>query len=142
MNSDTKVFKGWDAALISHLENYPDVQLVGQLGGILNEDGMGVGYGYGYDIDFVMGWCMCMPRSTYEVFGLFNKQLTFAYCEDADLSLRIKEAGSKIYALHSPLVYHYGNVTIKEVAKEGDVDVSKTFELNHQYMKVKWKDYL
>jgi GT2 family glycosyltransferase len=73
---------------------------------------------------------------------LFSKQLKFAYCEDADLCLRLKEAGHKIYALHAPLVHHHGNKTIKSVYDKGEVDVEASFEANHEYMKLRWKDYL
>jgi len=142
LNSDTVVFEGWDSAMIAFLQTHEDVGVVGQLGGMLNETGLGVDSGFGYDVDYIMGWCLCLSRDTYEEHGLFNKQLTFAYCEDADLSLRLKEAGLKVYALHAPLVHHYGNKTIKQVSQEGEIDVKKTFDLNHQYMQVRWKDYL
>jgi len=142
LNSDTIVFEGWDSAMIAFLQTHEDVGIVGQLGGMLDETGLGIDSGFGYDIDYIMGWCLCLSRDTYEEHGLFNKQLTFAYCEDADLSLRIKEAGLKVYALHAPLVHHYGSKTIKKVSEEGEVDVKKTFDLNHKYMQMRWKEYL
>lgn len=142
LNSDTKVFEGWDIAITAHLIENPDIGVVGYLGGLLNEDGMGDGSGYGFQIDYVMGWCLGIRRSTYNQYGLFNKQLTFAYCEDADLSLRLREVGLKSYALHAPLVHHYGNKTIKQVAAEKEVDVQKSFDLNHTYMRLRWGDYL
>lgn len=142
LNSDTKVFEGWDAAMVGHLKEQSELGVVGYLGGLLGEDGMGVGSAYGYDIDYVMGWCLCVARSTYEQHGLFSKQLTFAYCEDADLSLRLREAGLFPYAIHAPLVHHYGNKTIKQVSEEKEMDVKKSFDLNHTYMRFRWGDYL
>ena len=68
--------------------------------------------------------------------------MKFAYCEDTDLSLRLKEAGHKIYALYAPLVHHYQNKTIKTVEKEGEVDVRASFEHNHEYIKLRWSHYL
>jgi len=54
----------------------------------------------------------------------------------------MREEGKKVYALHAPLVHHFGNKTIDAVSKEKEVNVSQSFKLNHQYMKVRWKDYL
>lgn len=142
LNSDTKVFEGWDRAMTGFLDAHPDVAQVGYWGGHMGPDGRGFGGSNGYEIDYVPGWCFCMARSTYDQFGLFNKQLRFAYCEDADLSLRLKEAGNKIYALHAPLVHHYQNKTIIEVEKEGQIDVAASFEANHQYIKERWNGYL
>lgn len=142
LNSDTQVVKGWDAALIGHLIEKPEIGVIGYLGGLLNEECVGSGSNYGWDIDYVMGWCLCISRQIYKEHGLFNKQLRFAYCEDSELSLRLRKIGLKPYALHAPLVHHYGNKTIKQVAQEQEVDVSKSFESNHAYMRWQWADYL
>lgn len=142
LNSDTKVFPHWDTAMIGWLQQYPEVAQVGYWGGHLGPDGRGFGGQNGYDVDYIPGWCFCISRETYNQFGLFNKEMKFAYCEDADLSLTLQDAGKKIYALHVPLVYHYQNKTIKVVEKEGEVDVRATFEHNHEYLRRRWKDYL
>jgi hypothetical protein len=142
LNSDTKVFAGWDKAMTGFLEQNPDVAQVGFWGGHMGPDGRGFGGANGSEVDYIPGWCFCISRKTYEKHGLFNKQLTFAYCEDADLSLRLKEAGKKIYALYSPLVHHYQNKTIIEVEKEGQINVAASFESNHQFMKSRWKHYI
>tara|TARA_Y100000034_G_scaffold73807_1_gene88760 strand:+ start:958 stop:2052 length:1095 start_codon:yes stop_codon:yes gene_type:complete len=142
INSDCKVFEGWDTAMLGFLQHHPDVKQIGYWGGHLTEEGRGFGGSNGYEIDYVPGWCFCIDRATYEEFGLFNKQLQFAYCEDADLSLRLQEAGHKIYALYTPLVHHYQNKTIKTVEREGEVDVRASFKHNHEYIELRWKDYL
>jgi hypothetical protein len=142
LNSDTKVFQHWDTAMIGFLQQHPDVAQVGYWGGHMGPDGRGFGGDNGYEVDYIPGWCFCVSRETYNQFGLFSKQLDFAYCEDADLSLRLKEAGKSIYALHAPLVYHFQNKTIQAVEKEGVVDVRATFERNHKYIQNRWKDYL
>ena len=142
LNSDTKVFEYWDSAMIAVLRNEPHVKQVGYWGGHLDSDGRGFGGSNGYDVDYIPGWCFCIARSTYEENGLFSPHLSFAYCEDADFSLRLKEKGGKIYALHAPLVHHYQNKTIIEVEKQGEIDVRATFEQNHKYLKSRWKNYL
>lgn len=142
LNSDTKVFEGWDRVMTGFLDAHPDTAQVGYWGGHLGPDGRGFGGANGFDVDYIPGWCFCISRATYNEFGLFDKHLKFAYCEDADLSLRLKEKGKRIYSLHAPLVHHYQNKTIMEVEKEGQIDVAATFAHNHEYIKTRWKNYL
>lgn len=142
LNSDTKVHEGWDKALIGFLERNPEYAATGFMGGLVDEEGKGVSVGCGEDIDFICGWCCCFSRQIYDRFGLFDeKNLRFAYCEDADFSFRLKEAGLKIYALHLDLAEHFGNKTAKAVKEQGQ-DLATTFSHNHQYMRERWKNYL
>lgn len=143
LNSDTKVFAQWDTAMLAVLQQERSVAQVGYWGGHMGPDGRGFGGANGYEIDYVPGWCFAIERAMYERFGLFDDEhLRFAYCEDADLSLRLKESGRKIYALYPSLVHHFQNKTITEVEKEGQIDVRASFEYNHAYIKERWKDYL
>jgi len=142
LNSDCKVFEFWDRAMIGFLRENPDVAQVGFWGGHMDAEGRGFGGDHGYDVDYIPGWCFCISRTTYAQFGLFSPELQFAYCEDADLSLRLKSAGRKIYALHPALVHHHQNATIKEVEKEGEVDVNATFQHNHAWMRKQWSHYI
>lgn len=140
LNSDTEVFAGWDAHLCGFLQKHPDVAQVGCLGGLLESDGTGSYTNFGYDIDYVLGWCFCMRRSLCESTGLFNEEMQFAYFEDADLSLRLKSLGHKLYALHSPVVHHYGNKTVAQAALE--LDLMPNISFNHSIIKEKWSRYL
>ena len=143
LNSDCKVFEKWADTMVGFLQHHPDVAEVGFWGGHMDHEGRGFGGTTGYEIDYIPGWALCISRETYNEFGLFDsKNLEFAYCEDADLSLRLKEAGKKIYALHAPLCHHYQNKTITAVAKEGDVDAAATFQHNHEYMARRWAKYI
>lgn len=144
LNSDTVVYEGWWQLMLGWLQSHPEVGEVGCLGGLLDENGIGGTVAFGYDIDYLMGWGICLRRSTYESLGfhLFSPQLQFAYAEDSDLSLRIQEAGHKIYGCYCQLVFHYGNATVTEVKKAKTHPLHKTFEHNHEYMRLRWKDYL
>lgn len=142
LNSDTKVFEGWDTGLISYLQHNSDTLQTGYLGGVLDKEGMGGLAAWGKDIDYICGFCSCISRETYTNLGLFDDNLKFAYCEDADLSLRIKDSGKDIYALHLMLVHHYENKTIQVVHREGKINVAESFKVNHAYMKQKWESYL
>lgn len=141
LNSDTEVRKGWDMALIGWLEAKKDCAIVGYLGGLLEANGQGEMAWSGSLIDYVCGWCCCLSRAKYDQFGLFDEEnLAFAYGEDADLSLRLVEAGYSVYALHLGWVIHYGNVTINEVVKIRNCKTS--FDENHAYLKRRWAKYL
>lgn len=142
LNSDTKVSEKWTDALLGWLQQNPDCAAVGYCGGLLDEKGMGVHSGVGYDIDYVCGWALCFSRKVLSEFGLFSPELRFAYAEDADFSLRLKEAGRQVYALASPLVHHYGNQTIKEVLKVESAEIKAAIAQNHDYIRLRWADYL
>ncbi len=141
LNSDTEVRAGWEAALIDYLKAHPDTGEVGYGGGLLGPDAIGCGSSTGDAIDYVAGWCACLPRAVVEQHGLFDEgHLRFAYGEDSDLSLRLQEAGLKIYVLPDALVTHFGNATIREVQKTRDT--SPTFAANHAHLCRRWADYL
>jgi GT2 family glycosyltransferase len=141
LNSDTEVSKGWDTALIGWLKSNPNCTIVGYHGGTLDADGRGWGGRIDDKIDYVSGWCLCISRQTYDSYGLFDgKNLSFAYGEDSDFSLRMREAGFDVHALHMNLVLHYGNVTALEVNKV--MDTTPTFNKNHEYIRQRWANYL
>ena len=138
LNSDTIVSSGWDEALIGYLQSNIHTKLIGYMGGVLDEKGLGLGAAYGNLIDYVMGWCMCLSKQTYETFGLFNEELQFAYFEDSDLSLRIKSSHS-IYALHLRYVHHFGNITVRSL---NAADYQDTFNNNQKIFASHWGKYL
>jgi GT2 family glycosyltransferase len=141
LNSDTEVYKGWDTAMVGWLKAKTEYAQVGYLGGMLEENGQGGKSWSGECIDYVCGWCVCMPRTIFNKVGLFDEDhLKFAYGEDADLSLRLIEAGYKLRALHLGLVLHHGNATINEVKLKQDCKT--TFIQNHDYIRLRWGSYL
>lgn len=142
LNSDTKVFELWDSTMVSFLKKNESVAQVGYWGGHLDNEGRGFGGSYGFDIDYVPGWCFCVSRETYQKHGLFSDKLKFAYFEDSDYSLRLKEAGKAIYALYAPLVHHFQNKTVINVEKEGTINLRANFEHNQTYVKQRWQSYL
>ena len=122
------------------MQTHSDVAAVGCQGGLLDEHMIGKTIGAGYRIDYLCGWCLCFPRAIYEKIGLFDEvNLDFAYGEDSDFSLRLKEAGYKIYGMHSDLVLHLQART--SVVVQHERDISATFIRNHAYLAERWKSY-
>ena len=139
LNDDTVVYPGWDKAMIGHIQSIGTAQ-VGYVGGWLDENAKGSRFGWGGGVDYIPGWCFAIPRTTYEKFGLFDEEFKFAYCEDADFSLRLTAAGERIYALHLGLVHHYENATIQAVAEKSDRSTS--FRKNHAVLRERWSKRL
>jgi GT2 family glycosyltransferase len=141
INTDAIVYEGWDQLLVGWLVSNPNTAQVGFQGGILNHLGQGVGVRFGGDIDYVCGWCSCIPRHVYDEFGLFDEtHLEFAYCEDSDFSMRLREAGKNIYALHTQLAHHFQNKTVVEVMKEQEI--RHFIARNHEYLRKRWEKFL
>jgi hypothetical protein len=143
LNSDTIVSNLWDKVLIGSLENNKEVAISGFCGGILDKEGKGYDYAFGFDCDYICGYCMCFPKAVYQEFGLFDEEnLKFAYFEDSDFSLRVKEKNRKIYACHShELVHHFGNKTTFELLSKNKFPFPE-IENNSNYFKKRWAKYL
>jgi GT2 family glycosyltransferase len=140
LNSDTEVLPMWDCVLMSWLDKHQKYAQSGYIGGYLNKYGRGVRFGHGDNVDYISGFCFCIKKQTYEKFGLFDKNLQFAYCEDSDFSLRLRDKKQKIYACYSKLVIHHENKTIRQVVKQ--VDVGKFIRNNEKFIRSKWFKYL
>jgi GT2 family glycosyltransferase len=143
LNSDTEVMANWDKPLIAWLQQNPDVGATGYQGCVLDERGKGGLIRLGYEIDYISGWCLCTSRAIYDEIGLFDEDhLEFAYCEDCDFSLRLKENGRRVYALHMTQVAHFENKTITTVAKGKPQWLQDHFDHNHQYLRERWSTFL
>ena len=143
LNSDTEVTAGWDKPLVAWLQQHPDVGAVGYQGCILDEYGKGGIIRFGYEVDYVSGWSLCLPRSIYQQIGLFDEEhLQFAYAEDCDFSLRVKEAGYKVYSLHISQVAHHENATIQAISKTRPQWLQDHFNHNHSYLRERWETFL
>jgi GT2 family glycosyltransferase len=140
INSDTEVIKNWDSVLIGAMMNNPQIAQTGFQGGILNKNGECTSTASGFNIDYICGYCFCINKKTYEEFGLFDdKNLNFAYCEDSDFSLRLKEKEKKIYACYSSeLVRHYGSKTSIDVFNKNN-ELTEIIKKNRIYLVERWK---
>ena len=133
LNSDTEVFDGWTNALCTYLDK--GYSQVGYLGCYLDDQLSGNIVGFGEEVDYILGWAFAIKRQTYKSFGLFDERFEFAYFEDVDLSLRLKKAGEKIYALYNPLVHHYGNKTVNF-----NTSILNYIKNNYKKFYEKWSD--
>lgn len=142
LNSDTQVGPHWSEAILGGIQQ--GYAIVGYEGCRLNSMAEGGLLGSGEEIDYVSGWCLGVSREIVKIFGnLFDSDhLEFAYGEDSDLSLRFREQGYSIYALHLKHVVHHENKTVNEVRVKREEDLKRTFAKNHEYLRQRWSSFL
>jgi GT2 family glycosyltransferase len=91
----------------------PDIKIVGPVGARLNPDGSGMEE-HSALYDYIEGSCLATPTEFIKRIGLFDTQLlTFAYCEDSDLSLRVRSEGYKIRKVGFSHIHNQGATTKK-----------------------------
>ncbi len=90
----------------------------------------------GRDFEYLNGACLCCKTEIVRKHGLFDPALKWAYGEDSDLSLRMREKG---YTLHHAdfILQHEVAATSKHVP-----EVRKNTAANHQYLINRWSHYL
>ena len=161
LNNDTRVVAGWLDALLDSFVTFPAAGLVGsklcyadgslqEAGGIIWRDGSCWNYGRNDDpnrpqysharrVDYVSGCSIAVPVDLWQILGGFDPLYTPAYCEDADLALRISAAGREIWLQPQSRVIHYEG-------KTGGTDTStgvKAYQIvNSRKMYLRWRERL
>ncbi len=90
----------------------------------------------GRDFEYLNGACLCCKTELVKKHGLFDPNLKWAYGEDSDLSLRMRERG---YTLHHAdfVLSHEVAATSKHVP-----EVRAHSNANHAYLIRRWSHYL
>jgi len=133
LNNDTRVVDGWLDALIGSFARWPNAGLVGsklhypdgslqEAGGIIWRDGTAWNYGRGDDpnrpqysharqVDYISGCSIALPADLWRELGGFDSHFHPAYCEDADLALRVRAAGREVWYQPQSRIVHYEGKT-------------------------------
>lgn len=122
--------------------SYEMVGAVGPRGGCrtIQEDGVGSAR---EGLDYIEGACLAVRRAEYlEVGGFDHEYYHFAYCEDADLCLKLRRKGYKLVEVDLP-GYEHGRASTTELVKERNtVDIDGFRVINQLRLKRRWRDYM
>lgn len=135
LNNDTKVDISWLKEIVKVFKedrmvgaaqpkvlNYYSPKKIDTLGGLINFYGFAGGGNLGIndiarldtrEIFFAVGSAMVVKKKLLEEVGSFDPNF-FMYCEDVDLSWRIRLRGYKILLIPRAIVYHRISFTVKK----------------------------
>lgn len=135
LNDDTLLPPNWLEKLGAEFDKFPTAALAAPKGGCQSLRPDFHGYSGGA-FEYLNGACLCCKTSLMRKHGLFDRHLVWAYGDDADLSLRMRELG---YTLHYADFYlsHEVGATSRHVN-----EVKQNQALNHAYLQERWATYL
>lgn len=135
-NDDTLVCPRWLEMLREPFQQFPTAALSGPQARCtrLTEQMRGIP---GYGLEYLEGSCLMGRTSLLKQHGLFDPNLKFAYGEDSDLSLRMRQLGYTIHQVPFRLPFHAGGATTRTVPNLKPIILE-----NHRYLMTKWADYL
>ncbi len=133
LNNDTRVVEHWLDALVDSFQLFPWAGLVGSKtlypDGRLQEAGCIIWrdascwndgrdsdpnhprHNFAREVDYVSGCSIMMPTALFRSLGGFDAHFAPAYCEDADLAMRVREAGREVWFQPQSRVIHDEGVT-------------------------------
>ena len=159
LNNDVVVTEGWLERLISHLEQSPDIGMVGPMSNSVSGPQIVQDVPYGSSLDNMqtyargftagnlgkttehmrlVGFCILMKKEVVDVIGGLDENYGSGNFEDDDLCLRSFIAGYKNIIANDVFIHHYGSMTFKG----NSIDYMATMKKNFSYFGKKWKDIL
>lgn len=76
-----------------------------------------------------------IPMEVIDKVGLLDERFGYGCSEDVDYCRRLKRAGYKIYVDGNTEIYHYGNMSFKQLP----IDFGAHMKKNRELLKNKWK---
>jgi GT2 family glycosyltransferase len=161
LNNDTRAVEGWLDALVDSFTLFPNAGLVGSKlfypDGRLQESGCIIWrdascwndgrdgdpnrpqYSHARQVDYVSGCSIMLRTSLFRALGGFDTHFSPAYCEDADLALRVREAGHEVWFQPQSRIIHDEGVTSGTSTAQG----AKAYQIvNGRKLFLRWRDRL
>jgi GT2 family glycosyltransferase/glycosyltransferase involved in cell wall biosynthesis len=161
LNNDTRVVDGWLDELLDTFATFPNAGAAGsklfypdgvlqEAGGIIWRDGSAWNFGrnddpnrpqysYARRVDYVSGCALAVPMELWRSLGGFDQLFRPAYCEDADLCLRITAIGREMWLQPQSRVVHYEGKTSGTDVRVG----AKAYQvINQKRLFMRWRERL
>ncbi|WP_423414775.1 glycoside hydrolase family 99-like domain-containing protein [Hyphomicrobium sp. B1] len=124
-----------------------------EAGCLLNKDGTGslIGFGthpgaprfnYDREVEHVSAAAMLISRSLFHKMGGFDPVYAPAYCEDADLSMKVRECGLSIVYVHEAVVAHHLSATTDDMTSDKQKTKHRRIARNRDIFVSRWIDRL
>lgn len=139
LNNDLEVVPGWLEGMEKKFIGNPKVAVAGVRGGCTGLSPEGVGFP-SPKLEYIEGSCLMIKTDLARRHGLFSPYLKFAYYEDSDLSLRMRELGYEIAVASDIQILHLGSRTSNLV--KNTVDLQGYYIRNSAVFKARWRKYL
>ena len=161
LNNDTRVVDGWLDALVDSFVLFPKAGLVGSKlfypDGRLQESGCIIWrdascwndgrngdpnhprHSHARQVDYVSGCSIMLRTELFHALGGFDAHFAPAYCEDADLALRVREADLEVWFQPQSRVIHYEGATSGTSTAHG---VKSNQLVNGRKLFLRWREHL
>lgn len=140
LNNDVVVTGDWLARMRQKFLDDPKMAQVGcrEAPCYLNHAGVGDGTIEDGVPDYIEGAIMMIRTDLARKHGLFDPAYRFCYCEDSDLSLRLRKLGYHIAHVPMDGVTHIHNASMGIQPR----DIEGYHEINHVTLRRRWGTYL
>lgn len=135
LNNDMVVCENWLNKLVKPFEDN-SVAITGQQNTCTTISESLNGY-QGNKLEYIEGSCLMIPKKLVNKYGLFDEvTFKFAYCEDVDLSLRLREKGYEIRTVPLNIIHKRAST-----AKIVNINIKEIQNHNHEILADKWSEY-
>lgn len=146
LDNDCWVGPRWLELLTAPINRRPSAGLpiiaqVGRSGAFGTLGHTGIGH-HGGRLDYIDGSCFAVRKdAAIQVGGVVDTAFDFAYCEDPDLSLRLRKAGWLIAVVNTP-VHHQEHQTAHHSGPVLGKRLKEAAEKNHRLLLKRWGGYV